>query len=72
MNLNNTIFLKRIQQKYNIFCICDASYWVYRLKFPQNYKIYALSEIARQKYIKLIQMEKNECVWIIYDDVEPI
>lgn len=51
-----------------MFCVCDASYWVYKLKFPKKYKIYSFSDLVKRRF-QLINEAIPEGVWILYDDV---
>ena len=55
-----------------MFCVCDASYWVFRLKFPKEFKIYSFTDIADKRYIKLQELYNSSGFWVLYDDVEPL
>lgn len=39
------MFLRRYVVKQCLFCVCDASFWISKLKFTNEFKLVLLSEI---------------------------
>lgn len=51
--------------------MCDASYWVSKLNFPENSKFASLAElIKRRKVNKEERLHLSKGLWIVFDDLD--
>ena len=65
ITLKNKMFLRRYVVKQRLFCVCDAGFWVSKLKFTDEFRLVQLSELTNTES-SVSRME----TWAVFDDME--
>lgn len=64
ITLKNKMFLRRYVVKQRLFCVCDAGFWVSKLKFTDEFRLVQLSELPRAEGGPRAE------TWAVFDDME--
>lgn len=60
------MFLRRYVVKQKLFCVCDAGFWISKLKFTDDFRLVQLSELGSTDLSSAGRAE----TWAVFDDME--